>query len=98
MFKISIADTRSQRRVVVEGMLVGPCVAELRKSWSSASKEPGGRKLVIDLSRLTDISREGEDAISDLMKQGARFSCAGVFVRHVLKQLAREKPKESPRR
>jgi anti-anti-sigma regulatory factor len=98
MFKISIADTRSQRRVVVEGMLVGPWVAELRKSWSNASQELGGRKLVIDLSSLTVISREGEGAIFDLMKKGAKFSCAGVFVRHVLKQLARKKPKESPRR
>jgi hypothetical protein len=98
MFKISIADTRSQRRVVVEGMLVGPWVAELRKSWSNASQGLGGRKLVINLSSLTVISREGEDAILDLMKKGAKFSCAGVLTRHLLKERARKKPKESPRR
>ena len=98
MFKISIADKPSRRTLVVEGMLVGPWVAELRTTWSNASQELGGRKLVIDLSNLTVISREGEDAIFDLMKKGANFSCGGVLMKHVLKELARKKPKESPRR
>jgi hypothetical protein len=98
MFKISIVDKPSRRTLVVEGRLVGPWVAELRKSWSNASQELGGRKLVIDLRSLTGISREGEDAIFDLMKKGATFSCAGVLMSYVLKQLARKKPEESPRR
>jgi hypothetical protein len=53
-----------------------------------------GRKLVIDLSSLTVISREGEDVIVDLMKEGAKFSCTGVLTRHVLKRLARRCPCE----
>src|ERR1700677_1456086 len=98
MFRISIVDKPSRRTLVVEGRLVGPWVAELRKSWSNASQELGGRKLVIDLRSLTGISREGEDAIFDLMKKGATFSCAGVLMSYVLKQLAHKKPEESPRR
>jgi len=98
MFRISIIDTGSQRTLVVEGMLVGPWVAELRKRWGNASQEIGGRKLVIDLTSLTVISREGEDTIFDLMKKGVKFSCAGVLMRHLLKELARKKPEESPRR
>ena len=49
-----------------------------------------GRKLMIDLSSLTVISREGEDAIADLMKEGPKFSCAGVLTRNVLKRLVRK--------
>lgn len=89
MFKISIIDSPSQRRLVVEGRLSEPWVAELCTSWRDASRDLNGRKLVIDLSSLTVISREGEDAILDLMKQGAKFSCAGILTRHVLKGLAR---------
>jgi len=89
MFKISIVDTPYQRRLVVEGRLSKPWVDELRTTWSGASRALGARKLVIDLSNLTVISREGEDAIFDLMKQGAKFSCAGILTRHVLKGLAR---------
>ena len=89
MFKISIVDTRTQRKLVVEGRLSGAWVDELRTTWRSASRDLDGRKMVIDLSSLTLISREGEDAIFDLMKEGAKFSCAGILNRHVLKGLAR---------
>ena len=89
MFRISIVDTPVQRRLVVEGKLSDPWVAELCTTGRSAMRALEGRRLVIDLSGLTLISREGEDAIVDLMKQGAKFSCAGVLTRHVLKRLAR---------
>jgi anti-anti-sigma regulatory factor len=90
MFKISIVDTRTQRKLVVEGKLSEPWVAELRTTWRNASRDLDGRKVVIDLSSLTVISREGEDAIFDLMQQGAKFSCAGILTRHVLKGLAQK--------
>jgi hypothetical protein len=98
MFRISIADTPSRRTLIVEGTLVGPWVAELGKTWRNASQDLDSRKLVIDLCNLTVVSREGEDAIFELMKQGAKFSCGGVLTRHVLKQLERKKHQEPPRR
>jgi hypothetical protein len=98
MFKISTIDTRSQRTLVVEGTLIGSWVAELRTTWRTASQGLGGRKLVIDLGNLTVISLEGEDAILDLMKEGAKFSRGGILTRHVLKQLRRKKQQELPRR
>jgi hypothetical protein len=98
VFKISIVDTRSQRKLIVEGTLVGPWVAELGTTWRNASQDLDRRKLVIHLRNLTVISREGEDAIFDLMKQGAKFSCGGVLTRYVMKQLVRKKQQESQRR
>jgi hypothetical protein len=98
MFKISTIDTRSQRTLVVEGTLIGSWVGELRTTWRTASQELGGRKLVIDLGNLTVISIEGEDAIFDLMKEGAKFSRGGILTRHVLKQLTRKKQQELPGR
>ena len=95
MFRISVVDTRAQRRLVVEGTLIGPWVAELRTSWRSACRERGGRKLIVDLRNLTTLSREGEDAIFDLIEEGAKFSCGNVLTKHVLKQLSRRKPQES---
>jgi hypothetical protein len=97
MFRVSIVDTRSLRTLVVEGTLVGPWVAELRTSWRNACQDRGGRKLIIDLRNLTVISHEGEEAIFGLMKEGAEFSCGGVLMKHVLKQLAWKKQRESLR-
>ena len=98
MFKISIIDNRSQRRLKVEGRLIEPWVEELRTTWKNASRDLDGRRLVVDVGSLTVISREGEDAMFDLMKKGAKFSCGGVLTRHVLKQLVRKKQQESQRR
>ncbi len=98
MFRISIADTPSQRTLLVEGTLIGPWIAELGTTWRNTSQDLGGRKLVIDLTNVTVISRDGEDEIFDLIKKGANFSGNGILMRHVLKELALKKPKESPRR
>jgi hypothetical protein len=88
MFKISTIDTRSERRLVVEGKLTQPWVAELRNTWGFANQNLEGRKLVIDLSNATVISSEGEEALFDLMRAGARFSCGGVLNKYLLKQVA----------
>jgi hypothetical protein len=95
MFRISIADTPSRRTLLVEGTLIGAWIAELGTTWRNASQDLGGRKLIIDLTNVTVISREAEDAIFDLMKRGANFSCGGVLTKHVLKQLARKVQQES---
>lgn len=87
MFRISIVDTPAQRRLVVEGRLSDPWVAELRTTRRNAKCDLEGRRLVIDLSGLMVISRDGEDAIVELMKAGAGYSCAGVLTRHVLSDL-----------
>ncbi len=89
MFKLSIVDTRSQRRLVLEGTLVRPWTAEVESAWRTAAEKLEGRKLVIDLTNVTLISRDGESTLFKLMKDGAKFSCGGVHTRHLLRQLAR---------
>lgn len=88
MLKISTIDSVDERRLVVEGKLVEPWVGELRKSWLAAAENLEGRKLVIDVSHATVIGCEGEEALFELMREGAKFSCCGVLTRYVLKQLA----------
>lgn len=88
MFRISTVDTSQERRLVVEGTLVNPWVAELRRVWGASGHSLDGRSLVIDLTNATMIDQEGEAAIFELMQDGAKFCCRGVVTKHVLKQLA----------
>ena len=88
MLRISIIDTRNQRRLVVEGKLVPPWTTELRNTYDNAKTDLGGRELLVDLKNLTIISREGEDLIAELMNQGAQFRCCGMFARLLLRQLS----------
>jgi hypothetical protein len=89
MLKISTIETKTQRRVVLEGKLIAPWSAELRSAGKQAAIGLAGRQLVIDVNSLTTIGEDGETALLELMNQGARFCCRGMFTRHILKQLAR---------
>lgn len=89
MLRISTVDTRFQRRLVLEGKLVEPWLGELREAFRLAGETLDGRKLVVDLTDVTVISCEAESTLSELMERGAKFSCGGVLIKHVLKQLAR---------
>jgi anti-anti-sigma regulatory factor len=88
MLKISIFDTASQRRLVLEGKLIAPWAAELMSVCGKSATGSDDRELVIDVRNVTAISEDGEHALIELMNKGAKFRC-GVFTKHVLKQLAR---------
>jgi len=90
MLKVTIVETRSQRRLILEGALVEPWVEELEKTWAAAVRESPARQLIIDLTNVTTISKEAEAVLSDLVRQGARFLCAGVYTKYRLKQITRK--------
>jgi hypothetical protein len=56
MFKISIVETRRQRRLVLEGKLIPPWTAEVKSAWKSAGQQLQGRKLVIDVTNVTFLN------------------------------------------
>jgi hypothetical protein len=89
MLKISIIDSKTQRRLVVEGKLIAPWTAELQSAWRKATTDVKGRELVVDVKGLTSITEDGETVLMELMKAGARFRSSGVFTKQVLKRLAR---------
>jgi len=90
MLKISVVDGRSQRRVIVEGKLIAPWVAELRTACERARADLEDREFIVDLKNVTAINGEGEDALLELMKQRVKFRC-GVFTEHLLKELTRRR-------
>jgi hypothetical protein len=89
MLKISIIEGHTERRLIMEGKLVGPWVAELRSTCGNVTTDDFGRKLVIDMRHVTAISQEGENLLLELIQKGVKFRCSGVFTKHVLKQVAR---------
>jgi hypothetical protein len=89
MLKISILDTSSQRRLLIEGKLIGPWATELARVWRQATVDLNDRALVIDVKGLTAITEDGENVLLELMKEGASFRSSGVFTKQVLKRMAR---------
>lgn len=94
MLKISTIDSRTQHRLILEGKLVAPWVAELKSTCESSRAALHGRELVIEMKHVTTISQEGENALVELMKDGAKFHSCDVFTKHVVKQLSRRVARE----
>src|SRR5436305_14001500 len=88
MFKISIVDTPCKRTLLVEGKLVPPWTDELQRVSREARQDLEGRRLAIDLSSVTVISPEGENALYELMRDRAKFSCGGVLDKYGLQEPA----------
>jgi len=91
MLKISVVDSPNQRRLVLEGELITPWVAELKIAWMKACVRRDGRRMVLDFKDVTYISADGEAALWELMNRGARFCSGGVLTKHILHQLKRKR-------
>ena len=88
MLKISIVDSKKERRLILEGKLIAPWTTELRRACDEARQSLRGREIGLDLKDLTVISQEGENLLAALMKEGIKVRRCGVFARQVLRQLA----------
>ena len=95
MLRISVIRRRTACRLVLEGTLIAPWVAELRTAWKVANGEIEGRAFVVDLRNVTVISQEGENALWELMREGAKFHCGGVLTKHVIQELRRRSKRNS---
>ena len=89
MLKISIVEGKKQCRLVVEGKLVAPWCDELRTACESAGSRLDSRELVVDLTNVTTISRQGENLLLELMQEGLTCRGCGLFTKEILKQLRR---------
>ena len=89
MLRISICDGRNQRRLLLEGKLIPPWPTELRTACEKAKADLDGRELIIEMNNLSAISPEGENVLLELLSEGIKFRCHGVFTKLILRQLAR---------
>jgi len=96
VLKISIMETATDRRWIVQGRLVGPWVNELRTTWKRAHKSQDKRACIIDLNDVTFIDKSGERLLRAMSKKGAQLIARGLYVKHVLLQLQERKNNDYP--
>jgi anti-anti-sigma regulatory factor len=87
MLKITITETPTERRWVVEGRLVGSWVRELRTTWSRTHRSQDGRACIVDLDGVTSIDSRGQAALMAMIGQGARLTAKGVYNGYLVKEL-----------
>jgi hypothetical protein len=89
MLKISVSETNSERLLVLEGKLIAPWTNELKSICEAAGDDFDQRELMIDVAGVTRISADGEEALLYCLLRGTKFRGSGVYMKQVLKQLAR---------
>jgi len=87
VLKITITETATDRRWIVQGRLVGPWVSELRTTWKRAHRSDDKRACIIDLNDVTFIDKSGERLLRAMCKKGAQLIARGLYVKHVLEQV-----------
>jgi anti-anti-sigma regulatory factor len=87
VLKITIMETATERRWIVQGSLVGPWVSELRTTWKRAHRSHDKRACIIDLNDVTFIDKSGERLLRAISKKGAQLIAGGMYVKHVVEQL-----------
>ena len=86
MLKITIAETATDRRWILQGRLVGPWVSELRTTWKRAHRSQDKRACIIDLDDVTFIDKSGERLLRAISKKGAQLIASGMYTKHVLEK------------
>ena len=83
MLRITIIDDASEQRWILQGRLVAPWIADLETTWKMRSPSEM-RRVVVDLSDITQIDKRGEKMLRTMRTAGAELLACGVYVRHIV--------------
>jgi hypothetical protein len=87
MFRISIEESSSRERWIIQGRLAGAFAGELDDAWSSSFQKNPLLSRVVDLCGVTLIDRRGEEVLRKMLSQHAEFIAPGIYTKHLLEQL-----------
>ena len=87
MLKITIAETKTETRWILQGKLVGPWVHELRSSWKKRHRIQTDKGCVVDLNDVTFIDKSGERLLRAMSKKGVQLVADGIYTKHLLDKL-----------
>ena len=85
-----MTNSQEERRWSLLGQLVGQWAAEFRFTWRKAQVEGDTRKCIVELTEVTSIDRNGEEALSEIMSHGGEFVASDVYTKHLLQNLRSE--------
>jgi ABC-type transporter Mla MlaB component len=95
MLRIAVKEKNSEQRWILQGRLTKECVAELISNWRAARGRPSAENRVVDLNEITVIDKSGEEVLSMMISEGAKFVATGLYTKHLLEAL-RERTGHSP--
>lgn len=81
MLRITLHESETTVRMVLEGRVAGPWVDELDRVWNETAPRLGAKKLAIDLSDITYADSAGRSILRIIFSQsGAKLVAASLGV------------------
>ena len=87
MLRITVKEKDSEQRWTLQGRLTKECVAELISNWRAARSRPLAGNRIVDLNEITVIDKSGEEVLSMMIGEGAKFVATGLYTKHLLEAL-----------
>jgi hypothetical protein len=86
MLKITIQEEDRVSKLKLEGRLAGPWIDELERSWGSLPKSRQ-QSLVVDLTDVTFIERDGKALLTRMWKEGADLIATGCCTKSIVEDI-----------
>lgn len=87
MLRITKVDSPSEQRLILEGRLTEPWIADLSSHWEETRYAHPERKFVVDLRGVVRIDRAGEEVLGLMKTEGAEFLATGIRMKHLVEDL-----------
>lgn len=86
MLRITISDSGSEQRWILQGRLAEPWVGELETNWKDRNRHDA-RRYVVDLTEVTLIDKRGEKLLRAMWRAGAELIARGVYLRYLVEDI-----------
>jgi anti-anti-sigma regulatory factor len=91
VLRISVEETNANvLKLKLEGRIVGPWAAELRRVWKEYLEQQDRKTFLVDMTAVTFIDHDGQGVLADIVAAGAHFEVAGPLTSHILRSLREE--------
>jgi hypothetical protein len=79
MLKISTEKSGEDIKLVLEGSLSGPWVAEVERVWRRTNTDRKFRRVKVDLSEVTFVSDEGKRLLEQICASGVEIASSDLL-------------------
>lgn len=86
MLRITVTESATEQRWILQGRLVKSSVGELISSWRTR-EQLADRVRVVDLDEVTSIDKDGEQVLQTMIADGATFIANGLYTKHLLEEM-----------
>jgi anti-anti-sigma regulatory factor len=90
MLKVTVHESESAVKVVLEGRVAGPWVEELNRAWLEVVPQLGSRKVEVDLRNVIYADAAGKRVLRSIFSQsGAKLAASSLEIQDLAEEVER---------